>query len=149
MNWKHCRLMNVSTLLLKDQSSNLKRTGRSLPPLAQVRPVDIWGLYPFFFPLFLALKYTVKCCTLLVKSFAVSTLGLNLGSATYQLCHQPANDDFSFLISKVSSVKSRSWNWCENEVIDMAKLFQVAPGTWYLLIHMNYFYSCPTPLLSF
>ena len=36
--------------------------------------VDIWGLYPFFFPLFLALKYTVKCCTLLVKSFVVFQL---------------------------------------------------------------------------
>ena len=31
----------------------------------------------------------------------------------------------------------------------MAKLLQVAPGTWYLLIHVNNFYSCPTPLLSF
>ena len=72
-----------------------------------------------------------------------------LGFTSWVILDETISLYFSFLISKVSSVKSRSWNWCENEVIDMAKLFQVAPGTWYLLIHMNYFYSCPTPLLSF
>ena len=60
LNWKRCRLMNESTLLLKDQSSNFKRIGRSLPPRAQVRHVDIWGLYPFFLPSFPGSKIYCK-----------------------------------------------------------------------------------------